>query len=128
MRAALPARPSLLESLAARARHRRRLGCQPCLDQLPLWLQECSNRLRIEEGFRRWLAELAETIWELSKVDEGERVTQAVGVLHSGLRSHRGLINAFLAAVSRAPTTAIYARSLRAAMPIVARASRRYLA
>src|SRR5690349_18095652 len=57
----------------------------------------------IEEGFRRWLAELAGTIWELSKVDEAERIAQAVGILHSGLKRHRGLVNAFLAALARAP-------------------------
>lgn len=57
----------------------------------------------IEEGFRRWLAELASEIGDLTGLDQSERMTRAVGALRTGVKRHRGLVNVFFAALARAP-------------------------
>jgi AcrR family transcriptional regulator len=57
----------------------------------------------IEEGFRRWLAELAGDMGDLAGLDPSERLTRAIGALRIGVKRHRGLVNVFFAALARAP-------------------------
>lgn len=57
----------------------------------------------IEEGFRRWLHEVAVAMGDLPKLNEGEHIAPALSALRSGLNRHRGLVNVFFAALARAP-------------------------
>jgi AcrR family transcriptional regulator len=57
----------------------------------------------LEEGFRRWLAELAAAMGDLTGLSPAERLKSATQNLLSTMERHRGLVHAFLAAVARAP-------------------------
>ena len=57
----------------------------------------------IEEGFRRWLAELAGEMGDIASLDQAGRLAKAIESLRAGLKRHRGLVNVFFAALARAP-------------------------
>lgn len=57
----------------------------------------------MEEGFNRWQTELATAMGDLGGDTPAERMGKVVGYLQAEAKLHRGLINAFLAALARAP-------------------------
>ena len=57
----------------------------------------------LEEGFKRWLAELAAAMGDLTDLSPVERLKSATQHLQSSIERHRGLVHAFLAAIARAP-------------------------
>ena len=57
----------------------------------------------LEEGFKRWLAELSAAMGDLTGLSPVERLKRAVQCLQSSMKRHRGLVHAFLAAIARAP-------------------------
>jgi AcrR family transcriptional regulator len=57
----------------------------------------------LEEGFKRWLAELAAAMGDLTDLSPVERLKSATQHLQSSMTRHRGLVRVFLAALARAP-------------------------
>lgn len=57
----------------------------------------------VEEGFKRWLAELAGEMGDVAGLDQAGRLAKAIEALRAGLKRHRGLVNVFFAALARAP-------------------------
>jgi AcrR family transcriptional regulator len=58
----------------------------------------------LAEGFRRWLAEFAAEVARTGATDDEETLIQsAVRALGQSMDSHRGMAQAFIAALSRAP-------------------------
>jgi AcrR family transcriptional regulator len=57
----------------------------------------------MEEGFNRWQGELAAAMGDLAGDAPAERMGKVVGHLQAEAKRHRGLTNAFLAALARAP-------------------------
>jgi AcrR family transcriptional regulator len=57
----------------------------------------------MEEGFNRWQDELATAMGDLTADAPAERMGKVVGHLQAEAKRHRGLTNAFLAALARAP-------------------------
>jgi len=57
----------------------------------------------VEEGFRRWLADVASGAGDLSAADPQERLLGLFEAARRSLDRHRGLFNVFLAAIARSP-------------------------
>jgi AcrR family transcriptional regulator len=77
----------------------------------------------MEEGFRRWLYELAAAMGDLANLDPSQRLERAIVGLQEGIERHQGLLHAFFAAVARAPhdpqLRAVLARSYDASRQAV---------
>jgi AcrR family transcriptional regulator len=73
--------------------------------------------LAMEEGFKRWLNELASEMGDLGALTPLERLSTAARCLQSSVEQHKGLLHAFFAALARAPHDAelrgVLARSYR---------------
>lgn len=59
--------------------------------------------LAMEEGFKRWQAELAAAMGDIEGSSPAERLAASVLYLQSGAKRYSGLVHAFLAALARAP-------------------------
>ncbi|MGN6257562.1 MAG: TetR/AcrR family transcriptional regulator [Solirubrobacterales bacterium] len=56
-----------------------------------------------QEGFRRWLADVVSSVGDLSGTEPRERLLHLFESARCSLSRHRGLFNAFLAALARSP-------------------------
>lgn len=59
--------------------------------------------MAMEEGFNRWLNELAIQMGEIGDMDPSDRIHRASEIIAEGVIRHADLVRAFLAAVARAP-------------------------
>lgn len=57
----------------------------------------------LEEGFKRWLTELATEMGDVANLSPMERLRRATDCLRSSMGRHRGLAHAFLTAIASAP-------------------------
>jgi AcrR family transcriptional regulator len=68
--------------------------------------------LALEEGFKRWLIELATEMGDLTTLAPPQRLSRAIDALRTGVERHQGLVHAFVAALAGAA----HDRQLRAVL------------